>query len=239
MKKRCIIILLLLFIPILGVTKVINLSHLDFLRTSFDIDGKICYGWYVYSRPSPDNIKYIKIEANEEGASCVDDVARVAILYSMLLKLEPENATYITRLKEALNFILSLQDEDGDLYNFVSKDGKINRFGVTSRKSGGWWAARGFWAIAEAMHFFKTRDGYYYSKLKKSSYSLYNVLKSNLQYGLLHGYSDMSSIFLLGLSNLYSATGDKDIPPTASMVANAIIRCQSTMGPFSDYFPTR
>lgn len=239
MKKRCIIILLLLFIPILGVTKVINLSHLDFLRTSFDIDGKICYGWYVYSRPSPDNIKYIKIEANEEGASCVDDVARVAILYSMLLKLEPENATYITRLKEALNFILSLQDENGDLYNFVSKDGKINRFGVTSRKSGGWWAARGFWAIAEAMHFFKTRDGYYYSKLKKSSYSLYNVLKSNLRYGLLHGYSDMSSIFLLGLSNLYSATGDKDIPPTASMVANAIIRCQSTMGPFSDYFPTR
>ncbi|MFN8562057.1 MAG: hypothetical protein U0703_10645 [Anaerolineae bacterium] len=73
--------------------------------------------------------------------SAVDDAARAAVVY-----LEYErtgDASLLDEAKRCLEFVLYMQANDGEFYNFVTdKTGMINRTGGTSYKSLGWWAMR-------------------------------------------------------------------------------------------------
>lgn len=216
-----------LFIIVFSFSVDLNLNHLDFLRDKFLIEDEEFYGYWIYA----DNIgnNYIKKGVSEEGVSCVDDVARVAIVYSELYKIENDEL-YKMRVKEALDFVLAFQDIDGDFYNFVFDDGSINKLGVTSRKSGSWWAARAYWAISNCLYMF---DGDYKNILIKSAKSVEKILENNLnEFGLINGYSDISSIFLLGLTEFYKETNDKQSFDIALRVADGIMSTQFESGVF-------
>ncbi|MCD6254288.1 MAG: glycoside hydrolase family 9 protein [Thermotogae bacterium] len=221
---------LCVFFPLFVWAVELNLNHLEFLRDTFTVEGKKLIGYWVYAERQ--GSQYVKVPATGEGVTCVDDVARVAIFYLELLRRE-RNDFYETRAKEALEFVLAMQDNDGDYYNFVEENGKINRVGPTSRKSGNWWAVRALWATALGSNVYKEINPAFSHLLEESSRKVVDVLERYLIDGLLHGYTDISSAFVLGLCELYEKTREPRYLRLAEKIANAMIQKQISEGPFA------
>ncbi|POZ90733.1 hypothetical protein AD60_05815 [Petrotoga sp. SL27] len=205
----------------------INLNHLEFLRDEFIIEGESKIGYWVYAEKFGDT--YVHTGAKGEGVTCVDDVARVAVLYTELYKLY-KNEHYLLRAKEALDFVMALQDSDGDFYNFIFDDGSINKQGITSRKSANWWAARGFWAISNALGIYN-EDRDFQKKLESSAKLAYSFLSKSLDdNNFLNKNSDVSSVFLLGVIEYYKYTGDESVKELAIKIGDSIIDTQIKEG---------
>lgn len=143
-----------------------NLAHLESLTTEFDVEGQRLLGVWIYSEPSPtDPDAYVGREAPGEGVTDLDDVARAVVAY-----LRHHEATGSERSLELarglLGYVLAMQAEDGEFYNFVFADGRINRLGITSRKGAGFWAARALWALAEGVRAFAASDPAFAAELR-------------------------------------------------------------------------
>ncbi len=214
----------------LGSEPLLSLSHLQNLKWNFELNTKAVTAWWVYSKPALSNAnEYVKTASKNEGAACVDDAARAVVLLLQLYE-ETKATTYLKDAKGGLNFLMAMEENNGEFYNFVYRNGKINRYGITSRRSVSWWTVRGFWALSMGARVFKSIDVNYSKKLFTHAFAAYMAIKSTLQSGLVQGYSDMSSVFLLGLSELYFVDRNSDIAFTAQEVADGILRTQSKSG---------
>jgi hypothetical protein len=85
-----------------------------------------------------------------EGVACVDDAARGLILFCDLWE-----RTRLPRFRAwsegLLDFLLYMQAEDGRFFNFITDwSGRRNEHGTTSFAGGGFWHARGVYALAKA-----------------------------------------------------------------------------------------
>ncbi len=231
MKKLIILFLLLMMAGLtLGNEIPLSLSHLETLKWNFELNSRNVTAWWVYSKPNLSNpTEYVEIPAKNEGAVCVDDASRAVILYLQLYE-ETKNRTYLKNARGGLEFLMAMEGNDGEFYNFVYKNGEINEFGSTSRKGVSWWTIRGFWALSMGARVFKNTDADYSKKLLDHALMAYKAIELSLQNGLVLGYSDMSSVFLLGLSELYMVNSDSDIALTAKEVADGILKTQSRNG---------
>ncbi|MCJ8014508.1 hypothetical protein MUG84_22670 [Paenibacillus sp. KQZ6P-2] len=191
----------------------INLDHLDFLNEEVTIDGKDMLITHIYSEYP----EYNWVDASGEGIACVDDVARAAIVYLNHYE-QTGNKESLDKAKKALNFVMYMQAEDGEFYNFINHDFSINTDGSTSKKSFDWWAARGMWALGHGYRVFSKVDQTYAKELEKSFLLANDALqrkvnKSYGQYHEVHGYKipswisgfDAMSNSLLGLAEFYQA----------------------------------
>ncbi|MEP6730039.1 MAG: extracellular solute-binding protein [bacterium] len=88
-----------------------------------------------------------------EGIASVDDAARAAVLY-----LRAFETTGDIRARDnargLLQFVASMEQNDGEFLNFVDSTGVPNRNAPSSRKSMSYWAARSIWALGEAHRVF-------------------------------------------------------------------------------------
>jgi len=124
----------------------LNLDHLRALQAQMEVEGTPCTVVHIYAE-APD---YHWVGDEDEGVACVDDAARAARLYLELWS-DKGDSTLLKDARGLLRFVLTMQTEDGQFWNFVLEDGTINRTHRTSRASLGWWAARGFRSIALAL----------------------------------------------------------------------------------------
>ncbi len=231
MRKFIIFFLFLMMAGwILGNKIPLVLSHLETLKWNFELNSRNVTAWWVYSKPNLSNPnEYVNVAAENEGAACVDDASRAVILFLQLYE-ETKNQIYLNDARGGLEFLMAMEGNDGEFYNFVYKDGEINKYGITSQKSVSWWTVRGFWALSLGAHVFKNVKDDYSMELFNHAYVAYKAIKSTLRNGLVLGYSDMSSVFLLGLSELYMINPDRDIALTAKEAANGILKTQSRSG---------
>ena len=220
MKKAVIIRGLLISLMLLGIEVQINLDHLEFLRDHFVVEGESVIGYWIYADRLPDG-NYRHADAPGEGVTCVDDVARAAVLYLRLFEISGMEQHY-DRAKEALEFVLSMQDSDGDFYNFVFEDGSINRNGPTSRKGGNWWAARALWALAKGARVSQSLDPEFSMRLADAAQRCFREIISFEQDGLIQGYTDLSSVVLLGAAELYPMSND-------ALLGGFIKRCAAAL----------
>jgi hypothetical protein len=140
----------------------INLTHLNFLSEEVVIGGEPVILTHIYSEAP----NYEWVDASGEGIAAVDDVARAAIVYLDFYQATG-NARALERARGCLNFVRSMQAEDGEFYNFVTdRQGTINREGPTSYKSMTWWAFRGMWALARGYAVLKDADAAYAGQLR-------------------------------------------------------------------------
>ncbi|MBN1478889.1 hypothetical protein EH223_14500 [candidate division KSB1 bacterium] len=139
----------------------INFDHLFKLTETVTLDGKECDIIHIYSE-YPD---YKWVDASSEGIACVDDAARAVVLYVRYYEITHDE-TVLSRAKRLLNFILFMQADDGEFYNFIDKDLHINTTGKTSRKIFGFWAVRAYWAIGIGFRVFKEKDPDYAAELE-------------------------------------------------------------------------
>ncbi len=208
----------------------VNLDHLRFLTEPIMVDGHEMAVVHIYSE-SPD---YEWVDAAGEGLSAVDDVARAAVVY--LWEYERTgDASLLDEAKRCLEFVLYMQADDGEFYNFVTdKVGTINRTGGTSYKSLGWWAMRGFWALGEGVRVFDSVDPAYADRLSdaylRTEAALAGTLGNYGQMSRVHGYDvpawigepDVTSIGLLALSAYYQARPNTTTADILTKIADGI-----------------
>lgn len=139
----------------------VNLSNLDTLAFQFPAhaapaaagpEDKVCTGWAIYAEPVNPKQPLGPVKQlgdDDEGFSCVDDVARIGLVY--LDQWEKTGDPQLGhKAREAVRFCLNQHDGQGHFYNFVEKDGRLNTEGPTSRPGLNWWSARAFWALSRA-----------------------------------------------------------------------------------------
>lgn len=223
--------------------ELVNLDHLRFLTEPVTIDGRDMALVHIYSE-YPD---YGWVDAANEGLSAVDDVARAAVVY--LWEYERTGDTELLEwARRCLDFVLYMQAEDGEFYNFVTdREGTINRTGPTSYKSLGWWAMRGLWALGEGVRVFDSIDSAYADALAAAYLRTEAALGAGLgNYGEtfdVHGFtipawipggeSTIASIGLLGLSAYYRARPNETTASILTQIADGVAAYR--LGTHSEY----
>src|SRR5687767_12549679 len=167
MRRLLTLLLLLLIMGIPMQTQdemLVNLDHLKFLTEMVNINEQEMALVHIYSE-APD---YEWVDAAGEGLAAVDDVARAAIVYLWHYEQTGDEES-LELARYSLNFVMYMQAEDGEFYNFVTDaSGNINRTGSTSYKSLSWWAMRGLWALGEGVRVFAAIDPNYADTLAEA-----------------------------------------------------------------------
>lgn len=222
MKNFFLILFVLIGIAVFSAIPISSLQHLEFLRDEFNVEGTPQTGYWIYADLKPDGT-YSHVEASEEGVTCVDDVARAAILYLREIQRGNSEIFFVSRAREALDFVLSMGLSNGDYYNFIYENGSINKNGITSRPNTDWWAVRAMWATSLGSEVFKSIDMDYSNILLEKSLKTYNHLKKQIQNGLLNNYGDISSVFLLACCDLYKTSKNDEILETIEQISDALM----------------
>jgi hypothetical protein len=215
----------------------VNFSHIEHLSERIYLNGDSVSIIRIYA----DYPSYNWVDASSEGITCVDDAARTAVAYLRHYELT-KNVGSKNKAKEYLRFVLKLQAEDGQFYNFIYADHSINRDGKTSFKSFGWWAARGVWCFGLGYRVFEKEDPQFAAQLKAGIEKTFIHIDSLLQqYGKkkeISGYtipqwllyesgSDATTELVLGLTEYYTATADKKVRPYIEKFCEGMMQMQS------------
>ncbi len=213
-------------------TELVNLDHLIYLTEPVTIDGRAMALVHIYAE-YPD---YEWVDAAGEGLSCVDDVARAAIVYLWQYERSGD-PTLLDLARATLEFVRYMQAEDGAFYNFVTdREGTINTQGNTSYRSLGWWAMRGLWALGEGVRVFDRVDPAYADMLAEAYLRTESALRATLgNVGTtisVHGFevpawlpggeADVSAIGLLGMAAYYRARPNPDTAAVMTALADGI-----------------
>jgi hypothetical protein len=122
----------------------VNLDHLDWLGETVIRQNAVHRIIHIYAE-APD---YAWVADPNEGAACVDDAARAAVVYLRHFELTG-TASSREKAEQLLRFVMYMQRDDGLFYNFVwGSDLAINRDHPNSRAEPfSFWAARAVWAL--------------------------------------------------------------------------------------------
>jgi hypothetical protein len=207
----------------------VNLAYLDSLLTPISVDGKAYTGLAIYADPDPQKPgAYVLKDAPGEGFVDLDDVARAVVVYA-----RDGSPASLKHARELLEVVLLLQTPDGEFYNFITREGRINRDGQTSYKSAGFWAARAVWGIAEALPAFEKTDPAFAQRLQAALSKAVTAFSKNVdaRYGTFRDLggvkaptwlpmdgSDVGSILVVGLSAYLKTHTD----PTAAQLAGRV-----------------
>ncbi|HEX9615242.1 MAG TPA: hypothetical protein VGA55_07030, partial [Bacteroidota bacterium] len=225
--------------PIRAQESLVNFSHLEHLGEDILLGSDSVRIIHVYANYPT----YEWVDAKEsgpEGIACVDDAGRAAVLY--LLHFERTGSTVsLARAKQLLRFVLAMQADDGQFYNFILADRSVNRDGRTSYKSFGWWASRGVWALGVGYRVLQNHDPEFAGLLgERLQRTLPHVDSLLVRYGRVRvkdGYripewlmyesaSDATSELVLGLAEWYSATGDSRVERAIGQMAEGFMVMQ-------------
>jgi hypothetical protein len=122
----------------------VNPGHLDHLYEEVSVNGKSLGTVWIYCE-APD---YRLVGDEDEGFTCVDDVARALVFYCRAYRLAPSDAL-LKKIRSLTAFLQFMQAENGFFYNFLLPGGTINTTHQNSRAVASWWSWRAFWAISE------------------------------------------------------------------------------------------
>ncbi len=206
-------------------------AHLLFLRKEFNIEEDKAIGYVIYADTKGGD--FVQAEAVGEGITCVDDTARAGIYFLRRYaeyfnrNTEKENM-YQSLALETIEFCQHFRTVEGDYYNFLFEDGSINKNGITSRPSKSWWALRALWLISEAINVFSEEESfnasYYYQQAIVTAMLFKSELDSD---GLIRGYTDISSLYIIGLANLYHYSKDSQLKDLITQVSDGILSKQT------------
>jgi hypothetical protein len=128
----------------------VRLDHLRRLGLDATVRGKKVRVVALYAQAPDYRPVASPIRDGSEGIACVDDAARAAVVY-----LDDFEATGDRRslddAQSLLDFVIAMEEGDGEFVNFIHADGSPNLVAVSSKKSFSYWASRALWAMGEAM----------------------------------------------------------------------------------------
>lgn len=124
--------------------RLFNGLHLDHLYQEVTINNQSLGTIWIYAE-APD---YRWVGDDDEGFTCVDDVARALIVYAREYAANP-NDTLANRIYKLTDFVLYMAGDNGLWYNFMWQDGSVNATHVNSKLDPNFWTWRAYWALSE------------------------------------------------------------------------------------------
>ncbi len=121
-----------------------NPAHLGHLYEEVQLGGHRLGAIWIYCE-APD---YHLVADEDEGFSCVDDVARALVFYCRHYVSQP-SPEVLSKIRSLTEFLLYMQAENGFFYNFMLPGGQVNKEHQNSRAAAAFWAWRAFWALTE------------------------------------------------------------------------------------------
>ena len=222
----------------------INLAHLNRLRREVRLpNGETVAVWWVYcdsAEATHAAEPYRFVEATGEGASCVDDVARAALVYLKHWELF-QDASSLQHARECFRFLKTLQAPDGTYYNWLQADGTPNTTRGNSLPGLTWWSARAFWALAEGSRVLQgahpgdsralaAEARPIIALLQRhvdATYRTYTVVNGcRMPLWLVGGGSDLTATFLLGLCAYEEANPSPETRSLIRKLAEAVAAMQ-------------
>ena len=225
--------------PAPTIMRYVNLSHLDRLYQSVKLatNGTDVGTVAIYSE-LPD---YHLVSDVDEGFTCVDDVARAALL----LLREPDLTTSTDKqikLRTMTEFVLQLQADNGYFYNFLWPDRTINKTFQTSVAQANFWSWRALWLLSEAAPYYQKTDAVLAGRIQTAVQKLtVNVIRDlgngSKTYNFIKGIqvpkwlpfgsaSDQAAVLLIGLTNVYQQTTNADVLKLIDLLGEGILAMQ-------------
>ncbi len=219
-------------------SSIVNLSHLDHLYVPVTFaDGTKASGIYIYSE-APD---YQHVSDDDEGFSCVDDVARATQVY-LRNKTFAKDTVLQNKVLSLIHFLLKMQSANGYFYNFVKLDGEINTASQTSESNANWWTWRALHALTEAVPAVRKIDLSLSKKMDSAIYRVVQNIKTDLialplrtqefaqvsmpQYFPAGSASDQASIIILSLINYCTENKDDTIRNYIRTLSSGLLETQ-------------
>jgi hypothetical protein len=221
----------------------VNPAHLETLYKQIDIQNeKIGVVWIYCEAPD-----YELIADDDEGFTCVDDVARALVFYCKQYRLQVMDST-LHKIEELSNFLFYMQNENGAFYNFMLPDKTINTIHPNSQAVPNWWTWRAFWALTEVCLLEKVLPSPLYLECREAIEALLPHVKQFCtdpdRMEQLNGIpipacftrtgADQASIILLALTNYYQVEKNEAILDLIQQLGNLLVDIQHG-GP--DQFP--
>jgi hypothetical protein len=122
----------------------LNAAHLDHLYEEIQVGDRRLGAVWIYCE-APD---YRLVGDEDEGFTCVDDVARALVWYCRQYASSPD-AGGLEKIRGLTEFLLFMQAPNGYFYNFLLPGGEINKTHRNSEAVASWWSWRAFWALSE------------------------------------------------------------------------------------------
>lgn len=229
----------------------VNLDHLKYLTEPVTIDGHDMALVHIYAEYPG----YKWVDAASEGLAAVDDVARAAVIFMWEYERTGDESL-LDLARRSLEFVLYMQADDGEFYNFVYDDaGTINERGNTSFKSLGWWAMRGLWSLGEGVRVFDPIDAAFADRLAeaylKTERAIADTMSNYGEYTELHGFKipawipasepSVAGVGLLGMAAYYEARPNEATADTITKIADGM--AEYRLGTHDEYpfglHPTR
>ncbi|MEZ4956156.1 MAG: hypothetical protein R2825_21540 [Saprospiraceae bacterium] len=216
-------------------TSLINTDHLDHLYESINIDGRTLGTIWIYAE-APD---YHLVADDDEGFTCVDDVARALVFYVRQYAHEP-NEKGLEKIRSLTEFLLYMQADNGYFYNFLLPGPQINKTHQNSLPIANWWSWRAFWALSE-MGLLKEEK---LTELQNRSRPVMDTLigkmeqicptTDSLQYFegiptpdcLVDLGSDQPAVMMVGLTNYYRQQPSERVKLLLTRFGNLLLKTQ-------------
>ena len=219
-------------------SSLVNTKHLDHLYTPITFSSGVnAAGIYIYSEASD----YHLVADNDEGFTCVDDVARAALVYLRSKDFETDTAKQ-TKAVNLVRFILEMQSANGYFYNFLFPKNTINTTGRTSVNEANWWSWRALQTLTEATPLLQKINKELTNKIKVAVKRLIQKIKSDLvnisvNTKVVKGVTvplwlpyesatDQSAIIILGLIQYCKLNNDTIIINYIKKMADGIVMMQ-------------
>lgn len=214
----------------------VNSSHLDHLYEEINSEGKSLGIIHIYSE-YPD---YHFVGAENEGITCIDDVARALIFYIKDFEYNGKEES-LRKSKQLVQFILHLEAEDSTYYNFVFENGEINKSFKTSISGFQWWMWRALWALSESYETIKNSDKTLANEMLNSMNKGFSKITMHFKPSDLtdseNGISfptwlpaqsgiDQTAILILSLVSYYEINKNDDVLKLINELSNSILKVQ-------------
>jgi hypothetical protein len=215
-------------------SSLVNREHLEYLYTPVTFpSGARAAGVYIYA-DAPD---YHLVPAKGEGFTCVDDVARAALVYLRSPDIASDTAGQ-RKLYELISFVLEMHSDNGYFYNFLFENGLINKSGNTSVDGPNWWSWRALHTLTESVPFLQNANPALASKVESSVYKLVENIKrdfgslpvnTKIANGLTvpewlpeKSGTDQAALLVIGLINHHNNTKDASVKPLVKRFSDGI-----------------
>ncbi len=215
---------------------IVNHDHLDELYEEIVVENIEMAVIHIYSEYP--NYEWVTDE--DEGFTCVDDVARATIYYAEDFR-QNENESSLVKTRKLIEYIMYMKSGNGFYYNFIFPDYSINKTHENSIDRPGWWSWRALWALVETYDVIKSVDENAADRMSKQIKSTVEAIKNevvesnetfnykgiDLPTWLPHKTaSDQAALLVLTLSKYSTLFNDNSVIPIIKNLSDGITLMQ-------------
>ena len=229
-------------------TLFVNLDHLEHLYDEIVLpEGDTGGVVWIYCE-APD---YVLVGDDDEGYTCVDDMARALVVYAMHHELFSDSLS-LKRVEQLSRTILSMQADNGYFHNFLWPGDSINTTFRTSLPVPDWWSWRALWALETALAagqldssltaFAKTSTARLVYNVQRDL-AMDSVIRDTVISGIrlpndlpAGGGADQTAVLMLGMTKHIQRTRDTTSLAVVRGFAKRLIAMQTKTGRFLSWY---